>query len=212
MRRYISYYGNLNIKSTFDNGPLLIANLLVHTHLNRNPTSATYALGTFYKATLNLVLLFHSCHVLMHDGKAVEAANALALQDSLRTSWQAVENLASIHGAPMNDPEYLRARVQDKTLLDGPHHAVVLGVPKYPITKRMGFQFPACPLYTRNCTEVLLKTLGLPTVGGGFAYCVKSLRMQEMAYAACTYEEPIDTQLMNSPLCQAALLEDMFLF
>ncbi|OQO06761.1 hypothetical protein B0A48_08549 [Cryoendolithus antarcticus] len=129
-----------------------------------------------------------------------------------RGFWEAVETMAASYDAPVNDVEYLRARVQDKALFHGPHCTIQLGLPKYPLTPRMGFPFPRCPVYVRNCGEVLLPNLKLPHLVMGFAYLVKSSRMQEMAYAACTYEEPNDTQLMNSPLCQAALLENLFLF
>ncbi|KAK6430863.1 hypothetical protein LTR95_012980 [Oleoguttula sp. CCFEE 5521] len=208
MHRYFSYYGDICLDPVGGAEPPVVNGLFLHAEHHSPESVGAMNPDLFCELMVTWVNFFRTCHNTMHEAAVVTEE----MHDEARGCWEIIEATFSSdrHG---ERAEVIRARLQDKNLFAGPRFRDVYGSPKYPITPRNGYHFPRCPTYNAVCRESLVgKVLGLPRLWRGLAYFVKSCRMQELVYAACTAKDRASTQRMESPLFQAALLEEMFLF
>nr|OQO29174.1 hypothetical protein B0A51_09376 [Rachicladosporium sp. CCFEE 5018] len=153
-------------------------------------------------------------HTALEDPEAPRASPAA--RSSVRLGGRAAEELweAGVVARKATEKRTGKAeeKSQDSTLLSGPHFADARGLPRYQITPRGGLKCCSDPNYISRCHKLLEDCLGLPALGGGLGYCVKTEEMLRMLRRACTTAEPDWSLLFRSRLRQAALLEEVFVF
>nr|OQO19083.1 hypothetical protein B0A51_12443 [Rachicladosporium sp. CCFEE 5018] len=213
--RYYGYYGDACFAVAEESGrrsyPILSGMFMISWHL-RPEALRNIDKQAFQQGVYESMVDFLFCHRYMHGN--LQDNRDTDLYDAATYLWATLEHTAVYGGIAEENAEYFRAKVQDKSLFKGPRYGDSnrRRVPRFPITPRLGYEYPRCPMYNRFCRRLLFtKILQLPSLWPGLAYFVKSARMEGLVYAACTHETPEGTRLMKSPLFQATLLEETFL-
>ncbi|KAK6432125.1 hypothetical protein LTR95_011704 [Oleoguttula sp. CCFEE 5521] len=211
LHRYTSYYGHIGLESPHDNGQTVLPSVIGMTLAYKFPKLSDDDSMEVGEKMLDFWLCFMECHKWMHCHSFSEN-NSEAYAEIKRT-WERAEIQAAHLTDPDNVVEYLRARLQDRSLLQGPRYTDKHGLPRFPITSRPGLQDLGQGLFFSECGSLLRERFQLPfPLKAGFAYCVKTQRRQDIVYITSTSTEPWKTALLRSPFRQAAMLEEMFVF
>ncbi|OQO06755.1 hypothetical protein B0A48_08543 [Cryoendolithus antarcticus] len=209
LARYSSYYGDIEVSSPGYSG-IVIDPMLTETLKHK-------------VADLRLkekLALHHDVHIFFHAFKYCHDGMHKLMSDKedmihfQQRVWNMLESSAlRLTGDPVSDIEYLLARLQDSTALQGPHYTTTHGVPRFPITDRIGLHYPRCSKGSQVCDNLLVETtLGLPPPLMTLGYHLKTEKMQKMVHAACNSSEPIKNRLFQSAFRLAALMEETFFF
>ncbi|OQO09958.1 hypothetical protein B0A48_04313 [Cryoendolithus antarcticus] len=211
LHRYTSYYGNIGLQAPPGDGEGILPNIIGRTLAYKFPDLSDDDEMDIGEKILGFRHYFTDCHTRMHSHS--DPRNQSEAYVEIQRTWQGVEVQAAQLGDSVKDVDYLRARVQDSNLLQGPHYTSKHRLPRYPIIARHGLKSFGSSMVARESGSLLRERFRLPfPLKRGFSYCVKTQRMQDMVYITCTSTEPWKTALLQSPFCQAALLEEIFLF
>nr|OQO19082.1 hypothetical protein B0A51_12442 [Rachicladosporium sp. CCFEE 5018] len=110
------------------------------------------------------------------------------------------------------DPESLQKKLQNATLLRGPHHTLVHGTPEHLVTWRTDMSprlQDKIPLFwDHRGTRVTSQILQLPDLEHNFSYCVKTEAMASVFWDAADDK----FGFIESPFRQAAVMEELFIW
>ncbi|OQO09960.1 hypothetical protein B0A48_04315 [Cryoendolithus antarcticus] len=213
LHRYTSYYGEIGLHSPAEHERIL-QHLLRLTLDQKFPALDGMGRMRMGVDVLNFWLLFTISHEWVHSRWPPSEPSTPEAYEEMMHIWTRLESRKTALGDPISNVEYVRARIQDSALLQGPRYAGNYGVPRYPISAR---QCLPLPLYLEGselagrCEALLYRALGFPVLSGGLGYCVKSEPMQSMVYEVLT-QAGKGRLLMRSRLRQTALWEEVFVF